>query len=106
MENIDYDFREVEVPIHKFYCDDCGEYLGESEEYDDGYYVEKGEYNVEFNFDHWYTLEKCLCEKCAEKKNNQIFQALKDLGFKLETHCRVIDKSTVNPLFYDDLENE
>ena len=104
MENIDYEFREVEVPIHKFYCDKCGKCLGESEECDDGYYKSYGKYKVEFKLDHWYTLEKCLCEKCAEEKNDQILHALKDLGFKLETRGFVIDKKTVSPLFYDDLK--
>ena len=28
--------------IHHFYCDDCGKYLGSSEEYPDGYYEEIG----------------------------------------------------------------
>ena len=106
MENIEYKSREVKVPIHKFYCDECGKYLGESVEYDDGYYKTYGDYEVNFGFDHPYILKKCLCDKCVKEKNDQILHALKDLGFKLDLTYHVIDKKTVSPLFYDDLKEQ
>lgn len=35
MEKIEEKIVEEKRKIHKFYCDKCGEYLGESEEFDD-----------------------------------------------------------------------
>lgn len=42
MEKIEEKIVEEKRKIHKFYCDECGEYLGESEEYGDEYYDKIG----------------------------------------------------------------
>lgn len=34
------ELQTVKFISHKFYCDDCGTYLGESDEYEDGWYEE------------------------------------------------------------------
>ncbi len=65
----------------EFYCDDCGKFLGKSEEYDDGYYEKLGEFEVKFNFNGWYKLEKHLCDECKEKETKKIEKSLKELGF-------------------------
>lgn len=65
----------------EFYCDDCGNFLGKTEEYDDWYYEELGEFEVDFYFNGWYKLEKHLCDECKEKETKKIEKALKKLGF-------------------------
>lgn len=64
--------------VHKFYCDKCGKYLGESEELSDGYYKEYGEYYIDFHIpkdDMWYVSKGYLCEKCK----NAYFISVKNL---------------------------
>ena len=58
---------------HTFYCDMCGKEIGSSTEYEDGYYQKLGKYSEKVFINHtWYTLEKCLCNHCAEKQDNAI----------------------------------
>ena len=67
---------------HHFYCDGCGSYLGNSTEYDDGYYEPIGRYEEKFLLTHtWYKISRCLCEECAKKKTEEIYDALIKLGF-------------------------
>lgn len=69
--------------IHKFYCDNCNTYLGETREHDDGYYPEKGKFEESFCIDNkWFTKECYLCETCKKLTNDAIIKALMDLGFK------------------------
>lgn len=73
------------VQIHEFYCDQCGKFLDESEEDDDGYYEQYGELTQSvLLFGHWYDLEMCLCDECFEKKKKEILDGIKRLGF---TYC-------------------
>lgn len=68
---------------HTFYCDMCGEEIGTSTEYEDGYYQQLGEYETHIYIDHTrYTLNKCLCRKCVIKQNEMMVANLKNLGFK------------------------
>lgn len=73
-----------EIIVHKIYCDECGGYIGESEEYDDGWYESFGEYERDFYMPlhGWYKIKKTLCEPCQEKVDKEIINALINLGFK------------------------
>ncbi len=73
--------KNITINEIEFYCDDCGKFLGETEECDDGYYEEIGKFVVKFNFGGWYKLEKHLCDACKEKEIAQIEKTLNELGF-------------------------
>ena len=73
---------EKEDREHHFYCDDCGEFLGVSHEYDDGYYPEIGEFELNFYITSWYRVKKNLCDKCKEKFIEKVQNTLVELGFK------------------------
>lgn len=69
--------------VVEFYCDNCKKFLGESEEFDDGYVPELGEYEQEiFINNDWYRIEKNLCDECKQKLTKDIIDSLKKLGFK------------------------
>ena len=69
---------------HSFFCDKCNTLIGERIESDDGYYEELGTYEHSFviNGKEYYRLHLNLCNKCKEKMDNEIEQALFKLGFK------------------------
>lgn len=71
-----------ELIKHSFYCDECGEYLGTSEEYDDGWYHKFGEFELKFYVNDWYRLDKCLCDKCRDNFTENFISILKNIGFK------------------------
>lgn len=73
-----------EIIVHKMYCDECGGYIGESEENEDGYYTPFGVYEREFYMPVYgrYNIKKTLCTSCREKTDKEINNALIDLGFK------------------------
>lgn len=73
---------EKEQREHHFYCDECGEFLGVSHEYEDGYYEKLGEFTLELRVSSWYNVKKNLCDKCKEKFINKVENALIELGFK------------------------
>lgn len=81
---------------HKFFCDECNEFLGETTEYEDGYYNELGKYDQniyvyshgKFSSDSsqksnpgWFILNQCLCKSCSENKTKKIIEVLTELGF-------------------------
>ena len=66
---------------HMFYCDECGKYLGESQEYDDGWYDSIGEFETSYYLNGWYRMQKCLCDNCKKEIISKITSALQDLGF-------------------------
>ena len=85
MEKVSTVTRSCTDHIHTFFCDGCGKELGSSEEYDDGYYYEHGEYEKHFCVDStWYRLHGHYCDDCAAKKTDDILSALKALGFVKE----------------------
>lgn len=77
-----------EVTTHTFYCDDCNEYIGKSEEYPDGYYETLGRFKLEFDFPgpggYKYTIRKCFCKKCKNEFLSELKNTLKNFGFKKE----------------------
>lgn len=83
MEKIEKYTYEVENKKHLFYCDDCNKFLGESCEYEDGYYETIGECTICINiFGNWMTAKKCLCNECKEKYFSKVEKKLRELGFK------------------------
>jgi hypothetical protein len=87
MEKVEIEIVETEETTHHFYCDDCGDYIGSSEEYDDGWYEELGEFELHwYTPKGWYKLEKCLCHTCAKKYLSTVYGGLESAGFKLDTY--------------------
>ena len=71
--------RTKEVRTHHFYCDDCNKYLGKSQEYDDGWYQDLREFNVQFGE---YHISKHLCDDCKERFSERLGEMLIELGFE------------------------
>ena len=72
-----------EETTHHFYCDDCNKYLGKTEEYDDGYYPELGEFELKFYLPSgWYKVNKCLCDECRQKFLQKVEKTLVELSFE------------------------
>lgn len=70
---------------HNFYCDMCGKHLGNTEEYNDGYYKTIGDYDLKFNVNsEWYSLHCNLCVECRAKMREGIINALLSMGFVKE----------------------
>lgn len=68
---------------HRFYCDNCNEYLGETLEEIDGYYDIKGEYYLSFFFNgEWLELNKNFCKKCEQEFTINLKETLIKLDFK------------------------
>lgn len=80
--------KEERIPvtmekIHmKYYCDKCGEFIDEYKYFEDGYFPSsKGNIKLRVNVNGWFTYRGCLCDKCTDKKIEEIQEALKKLGF-------------------------
>lgn len=85
MDKIEKITRTIEDRIHHFYCDECHEYLGNSKEYDDGYYHKIGNFELRFYLrNKWHKVEKYLCDDCREKFLQNVENTLVGLGFSLE----------------------
>ena len=70
---------------HEFYCDECGKFIGTSEEYDDGYYAKIGEAKWHYNGDKgWLAKRGNYCAECRAKIGASIDDALLKLGFVRE----------------------
>ena len=79
--------KTITVVAHEFHCDDCGAYLGASEEYDDGWYKQIGNFNLRYyTSQDWYVLNKHLCDTCKEKLLSKLCATLEDMGFKSEQY--------------------
>ena len=86
MEKVTTETLNIERKKHSFYCDKCNEYLGSSEEFDDGYYPTIGEYGQSFyvNSYGWCRLKLHLCDKCKVDMTNNILRYLNQLGFNYD----------------------
>ena len=82
MDKIKATTKKVEGYEHSFYCDECNEYLGTTEEYDDGWYEELGEFELSFYIDDWYRVKKCLCHNCTVNFLSNLKNHLENIGFK------------------------
>ena len=85
MEKVEEKKVEVKRKIHKFYCDKCGEYLGDVEEYYDGYYAEIGYIiqRIVINKKQ-YLYKRHLCDKCKENFYEDLGNAIEMIGFVKE----------------------
>ena len=83
MEKVERVPKTTYRDVHYFYCDDCGTYLGATEEYDDGWYGEKGKFELSFCVSsRWYRMNKQLCDECREKVLSKVADNLIQLGFE------------------------
>ena len=83
MEKTEAVLSVKENNIHHFYCDNCNEHLGSSQEYDDGYYSKIGEFELSIKLpDSWYKVKKCLCDECKRLYLVNLKIKLKDVGFE------------------------
>ena len=85
LEKIEEIIVEEKRKIHKFYCNKCGKYLGEIEEYYDGYYEEIGyiSQRVVVNETPYY-YKGHLCSKCKEEHYKELSNLLETIGFVKE----------------------
>lgn len=85
MEKIEVKIKTIEEATHYFYCDDCNKHLGETHEYEDGWYQNLGEFELKIYMpDGWYKINKCLCDDCRNKFLKEVEQKIIELGFKKE----------------------
>ena len=85
MEKVEIEIIETEETTHRFYCDDCGTYLGSSTECDDGWYQEFGEFELKMYTPRGrYRLNKCFCDECADKFLDKVYASLEATGFELD----------------------
>lgn len=85
MEKITSKEAKSILNTHNFYCDMCEKHLGNTEEYDDGYYATIGDYDLEFNVNsEWYSLHRNLCVECRSKMRQKIIDVLLSMGFVKE----------------------
>lgn len=86
MDKVENHEKIVKIKTHTFYCDICNKLIGKSEEEDDGYYKELGEYELGFHLPKigFFDLHKNLCDECKEKFVEKIKTSLLDLGFVFE----------------------
>lgn len=82
MEKVEQIKKTIVNNVHHFYCDDCNIYLGDSREYDDGYYPELGSFELSFYLpEGWYKVKKCFCEDCKQEYLETVRNMLKDMDF-------------------------
>ena len=73
------------ITKHKIYCDNCGKFLTEDDETEDGWYSNpfKREMRYFIKNDR-YTLTEDLCDECYDVLLSAIKEKLESLGFKKE----------------------
>lgn len=71
---------------HSFYCDKCGKHLGTTEEQDDGWYDECGEFELRIYLNGWYVLKKHLCDSCIDDFVDEAKTTLINMGFEKEPY--------------------
>ena len=78
--------KTKEIPttktVHHIYCDECGRFITQSTEYDDGYFSNPADFSCSFFFFLGYTFEKELCEECIQKFYTKMADMLLKMGFK------------------------
>lgn len=83
MEKVTTSTRQITEVCHQFFCDDCGEELGTSFEFDDGYYETFGEFEAKaYLGGEWYKLKATLCTTCRKAKQEKLKEVLTQLGFQ------------------------
>lgn len=84
MEKVEQRQQTRFIPVHVFYCNDCGKEIGRSEEHDDGWFKVHGKFEIDvyLPFVGKMTLESCLCDSCARHKSYELSRGFETLGFK------------------------
>lgn len=86
METVTTRERIAAMAYHNFYCDECMRLIGTSFEFEDGYYEELGELELQlYVAPDWYKLKKHLCIKCREDYILKLKKSLESVGFYIET---------------------
>ncbi len=74
--------------IHRFFCDKCGEELGQSLEHADGYCPTPETVHgsgIQWFFEgKWYRLKGHYCERCKETINKDVLAFFKYFGIEKE----------------------
>ena len=78
---------EIEVKktaiVHTFYCDNCNKELGESREYDDGYYEKRGVFEEKMYLHDgtgWVSIQGHLCSECKKLVCDAIKNGLQNIS--------------------------
>mgnify|MGYP003302124354 CR=1 FL=1 len=72
----------------EYYCDKCGKFIGETEEYPDGYEKSPDMYSIymDIRFDGKHYVYRgeggAMCEDCFEKAKKDALRMLAAMGFK------------------------
>lgn len=83
MEHVEHRTGTKTFITHKFYCDDCGEFIGSATEWDDGWYQDIGNFELKFYTPlGWYKLRKTLCDSCKDKILSRVADTLVEVGFE------------------------
>lgn len=83
MEKIRFEEIVEEQEIREFYCDNCGEKLGETKKEPYKCVHTLGDFCSDIKIEGvWYTYSKCFCPKCREEFLNKYINTIKKLGFK------------------------
>lgn len=82
MEKITTTTETITKNVHEFYCDECGVFIGTSEEYPNGGYERLGVYelNVLTPNGLFKYYDKCLCDTCKESFPIKVAEALEAIG--------------------------
>ena len=73
------------IYIHKIYCDNCGKFLTEDDETEDGWYPNQFKREIYYSIKgDRYTLIEDLCDECYNVLLTTIKESLESLGFRKE----------------------
>ena len=78
MDKITEKENKIITRTHSFYCDDCGEHILDSEEYDDGYIPQPKTFRIQH-----VELKGHFCEKCGQKRVDDVIAYARSKGFDI-----------------------
>lgn len=78
MDKISYETRTYEAIKHRFYCDDCGQFIMESIESDDGWYPEPTEFYIQH-----VKLKGHYCDRCGSRRVDEVLKVSREMGFDI-----------------------
>jgi len=72
--------------MHTFFCDECGQFIQNQLEYDDGWVPEPPGFEAKLRIGKtWYVYKReHLCAECEEAVWLQLVDKLKAIGFEVE----------------------
>ena len=81
--------RQLKLIYHKFYCDECGKFLGERCEDENGQYINPYKFDLIrlskgtlFDASTIFEIDGEFCYKCKGKKYEWLKEQLVKIGFK------------------------